>query len=221
MLPPVALCPVAHAVRMQVKEHAARYATSASCARNIVATEGVAALYRGFGATCARNTTFNGLYFGAIFTAQLYVPARSTGFGDAVQNLALGAAAGCFATCFKAPFDVAKSRIQAQLPRADGTLLYRHTAQTVLLVARTEGIASLWKGFVPMLARMVLGMSVSFAVFDATLAALRGGEGTRGAAAAAAAHASAGGGEEAAAAAAEAAAEAAARGAAGAAAAEG
>ena len=47
-------------VRMQVKEHAGRYASSLACARAVVASEGLAAVYRGFGATCARNTTFNG-----------------------------------------------------------------------------------------------------------------------------------------------------------------
>ena len=47
-------------VRMQVKEHAGRYASSLACARAVVASEGLTAVYRGFGATCARNTTFNG-----------------------------------------------------------------------------------------------------------------------------------------------------------------
>ena len=98
----------------------------------------------------------------------------------------MGGAAGV-ASCFlKAPFDVVKSRIQAQLPRLDGSMHYRHTSQALLEVARTEGIAALWKGLGPMCLRMALGMSVSFAAFDACLAALGAGKrGDREAAAAA------------------------------------
>ena len=173
-------------VRMQVKEHAGRYASSAACARAVVASEGVAALYRGFGATCARNTTFNGVYFGIIFAGQDALPPRD-GAADIAQNLALGAAAGAAATLLKAPFDVVTSRIQAQLPGPGGALRYRHTTQSLLLVAREEGVAALWKGLGPMLLRCTLGFSISYAAFDAALAAMGAPRAERQAAAAAAA----------------------------------
>ena len=171
---------------MQVKEHAGRYTSSAACARAVVATEGVAALYRGFGATCARNTTFNGVYFGLIFAGQSALPPRA-GAADVAQNLALGAASGAAATLLKAPFDVVKSRIQAQLPDAAGKLLYRHTWQACALVAREEGVAALWKGLGPMLLRCTLGFSISYAAFDAALGAMGAPRAERRAAAAAAA----------------------------------
>ena len=123
-----------------LKEHAGRYASSVARARAVMASEGVTALYRGFGATCARNTTFNGVYFGLIFAGQRALPPRD-GAADIAQNLALGAAAGAAATLLKAPFDVVKSRIQAQLPDAAGKLRYRHTWQACALVARE---AALW-----------------------------------------------------------------------------
>ena len=173
-------------VRMQVKEHAGRYVSSVACARAVVASEGVTALYRGFGATCARNTTFNGVYFGLIFAGQRAVPPRE-GAADIAQNLALGAAAGAAATLLKAPFDVVKSRIQAQLPDAAGKLRYRHTWQACALVAREEGVAALWKGLGPMLLRCTLGFSISYAAFDAALAAMGAPRAERQAAAAAAA----------------------------------
>jgi solute carrier family 25 2-oxodicarboxylate transporter 21 len=173
---------------MQVKEHVGRYASSAACARAVVSAEGWRALYRGFGATCARNCTFNGLYFGAIFAAQAALPPRATLAADAAQNLAVGAVSGVCATLVKAPFDVVKSRIQAQLPdAATGALRYRHTTQALLLVARTEGVRALWKGLGPMTLRIALGMSVSFAAFDAALGAMGAPRGAREAAAAAAA----------------------------------
>jgi solute carrier family 25 2-oxodicarboxylate transporter 21 len=135
-------------VRMQVKEHGARYASSLACAKAVVVEEGALALYRGFGATCARNTTFNGVYFGLLFAGQEALPPRA-GAADVGQNLALGAASGAAATLLKAPFDVVKSRVQAQLPDAHGRLRYRHTWQAVALVAREEGVAALWKGLGP------------------------------------------------------------------------
>ena len=87
------------------------------------------------------------------------------------QNLGLGCVAGCVATCVKAPFDVVKSRIQNQLPdpSAPGGREYRHTSQALLRIYRTEGLGGLYKGFGPMLARIVLGMSVSFAAFDGAM----------------------------------------------------
>jgi hypothetical protein len=173
---------------MQVKEHVGRYASSVACARAVVSSEGVSALYRGFGATCARNCVFNGIYFGLLFAGQAALPPRATLLADAGQNLALGAAAGAAATVVKAPFDVVKSRIQAQLPdAATGALRYRHTTQALLLVARSEGVSALWKGLGPMTARCTLGFSVSFAAFDGALALMGAPRGVREAAAAAAA----------------------------------
>jgi len=159
-------------VRMQVKEHTSRYASSLACARALVATEGVAALYRGLGATCARNCTFNGIYFGAVWSGQQELPRPATAAGAVAQNLALGGVAGAAATLVKAPFDVVKSRIQAQLPDAAGQLCYRSTVQALLLVARSEGVAALWKGLGPMLVRCTLGFSVSLAAFDFAMSAL-------------------------------------------------
>ena len=173
---------------MQVKEHVGRYGSTWACARAVVAEEGAAALYRGFGATCARNCTFNGIYFGLIFAGQQALPPRPTLAADAAQNLALGAGAGAAATVVKAPFDVVKSRIQAQLPEpGTGRLAYRHTTQALLAVARAEGLPALWKGLGPMTLRCTLGFSISFAAFDGALALMGAPRAARQAAAAAAA----------------------------------
>jgi solute carrier family 25 2-oxodicarboxylate transporter 21 len=127
-----------------------------------------------------------GVYFGLIFAGQQALPPRE-GAADVAQNLGVGAAAGAAATLLKAPFDVVKSRIQAQLPGPDGALRYRHTWQAVALVAREEGVAALWKGLGPMLVRCTLGFSISYAAFDFALAAMGAPRAERQAAAAAAA----------------------------------
>jgi len=183
-------------VRMQVKEHSAVFASSLQCARSLVASEGLGRLAtRGLAATCARNSTFNAVYFGLIHEAQSKYLPRRRGAADTLQNLALGGAAGVASCLLKAPFDVVKSRIQAELPVAapGGGLRYitysGGVGQALTHVARTEGVLALWKGLGPMCARMALGMSVSFAAFDAALAALGRAGGSREALAAAEAQA--------------------------------
>ena len=166
-------------VRMQVKEHVGVYGSTWACARAVVAQEGPLALYRGLGATCARNCTFNGVYFGLIFVSQQHLAPRESYGADAAQNLVVGGVAGVASCVLKAPFDVVKSRIQAQLPLPDGTLMYRNTLQACTLVARNEGITALWKGMAPMCARMALGMSVSFAAFELALDAFGAKRGQR------------------------------------------
>lgn len=52
--------------------------------------------------------------FGIIFVANDLYPKRESALENVAQNLAVGCFSGCVATCFKAPFDVVKSRIQNQ-----------------------------------------------------------------------------------------------------------
>lgn len=80
-----------------------------------------------------------------------------------LQNLGCGFVGGVTATCFNAPLDVAKSRIQGEtgaVPR------YTSTAQTLLDILREEGPRSLYKGFVPKALRMGMGGAVGITTFE-------------------------------------------------------
>uniref|UniRef100_A0A7S0N204 ADP,ATP carrier protein n=2 Tax=Pyramimonas obovata TaxID=1411642 RepID=A0A7S0N204_9CHLO len=154
-------------VRMQSKDHLWRYQSSMQCAHDVVRTEGPRALYNGFGATCARNSTFNGAYFGLVFVMKDNLPSPASFAGEVAHNLGTGMAAGTLATCVKQPFDVVKSRLQNQLPGADAE--YRHVSQAMVRIAQTEGPRALYKGFVPTVLRMSLGQGVALAAFDFTL----------------------------------------------------
>jgi hypothetical protein len=76
------------------------------------------------------------------------------------------------ATCFNAPFDVAKSRIQSQLPAAtagatgDSHRRYHGTLSTLARIAREEGLAACWKGFQAKAIRMGLAGLVGLSSFD-------------------------------------------------------
>lgn len=157
-------------VRLQSLEHVGKYKDSVQCAKSILKEESISALYRGFGATCARNCTFNGIFFGMI-------KATREEFGldhNPAADFILGIGAAFVATCFKLPFDIAKSRIQNQLPvpaSASGPKSFRYTGvlQCLSTVAKDEGILALYKGFVPTSIRMMLGMSVSHVAFEGAL----------------------------------------------------
>merc|ERR1712151_764172 len=71
---------------------------------------------------------------------------------------------GMFATCFNAPFDVAKSRMQQQVTGTGAR--YHNTIQTLGLVYKEEGIWALYKGFWPKALRMASGFAVAQIVFD-------------------------------------------------------
>jgi hypothetical protein len=48
------------------------------------------------------------------------------------------------------PFETAKNQMASQLPDpATGKLKFRNTIQTLRLLASTDGVLSLWKGFPP------------------------------------------------------------------------
>ena len=156
-------------VRMQSLEHQGRYSGSLQCARQIVAQEGAGALLTGLGATAARNCPFNGLYFGLIFTAKPYL-AESRGGELFAQNLLLGCGAGAVSTFAIAPFDVVKSRMQNErrldaAAQAEYSSLHRALAHIV----RTEGVGALYKGFAPLLTKVVMSCGTSFAAFHFAL----------------------------------------------------
>ena len=52
-------------VRLMAKEHLGRYRNTADCLRQLLAQEGVGALFIGLAPTLWRNCVWNGLYYGA------------------------------------------------------------------------------------------------------------------------------------------------------------
>jgi solute carrier family 25 uncoupling protein 27 len=69
-------------------------------------------------------------------------------------HVAAAAASGFAASLASNPFDVAKTRIMNQTVDAQGRLRYSGVADCIMKVARTEGAAALYKGFLPSWARL-------------------------------------------------------------------
>lgn len=161
-------------VRLQSKRHTGLYKHALHCVREMVASEGVASLATGLYVTVARNSIWNAVYFAAFRLLTPSVDANRSASGR-LHAAACGFVAGIFATCFNCPFDVVKSRMQAELsvPRATiggapgrGAGISGGVVSRLVTIAREEGVRALWKGFVAKSLRMGLGGAVGLATFE-------------------------------------------------------
>lgn len=157
-------------VRMQSKDYTSLYKNSAQCTRAILEKEGAGAFLNGFRVTYMRNAIWNSVYFTTMMVFERYTANSSStkessgGFSvkGALTKMLSGFVAGSFATCFNAPFDVVKSRIQNSAS-GNGSIV------TIFGdIIKKEGMGGLYKGFAPKVVRMGVGGGVAIAVFDST-----------------------------------------------------
>lgn len=159
-------------VRLQSKEYLGRYLNTFDCFKKVLAEEGVQALFTGFGATAYRNCIWNGVYFGLIFDFKSRLQhGNESPLARFFGTSGISFVAGAIATCFNAPLDVAKSRIQMQDTRAD-VKKYRNAFQTLALVLKEEGPRACYKGFAPKVLRMACGGAIGMPIFEAVTLAL-------------------------------------------------
>lgn len=165
-------------VRLQSKEHLGRYRNAFDCCRKVCAEEGPQAMFTGLSATAGRNMVWNGVYFGLVCQLKSLSAQKSDSMMmSALTTSGLSFVAGFIATCFNAPFDTAKSRIQQQVmpdAQANATSLpkYRGTLQTLGTVLKQEGPQALYKGFAPKALRMAVGGAIGMPIFEAVSALL-------------------------------------------------
>jgi solute carrier family 25 2-oxodicarboxylate transporter 21 len=167
--------------RLQAKEHLGRYHNSWQCLSTVVKEEGVIALSNGFMATACRNAMWNSVYFSSMFVLKANFnsppPPASADGGDHFNGpqalfttLWTGFAGGVLATCFNCPFDVIKSRVQADANLSQSAP--QGVVQRLLEIQRLEGTRALWKGFNAKALKMGLGGSVGMAAFEVTASLL-------------------------------------------------
>lgn len=152
-------------VRLQAKEHLGRYANSFDCVTKVFRDEGAKAFAIGMPATMFRNSIWNGVYFTTMFWIKDALPVpHDSKVKATMHSLSTGFVGGVIATMFNAPFDVVKSRIQAQSPN---NIQYTSTLQALVTIGRAEGIGALYKGFTPKAIRMGAGGAVAVTAFEA------------------------------------------------------
>jgi solute carrier family 25 2-oxodicarboxylate transporter 21 len=158
--------------RLQAKEHLGKYRNSWQCLSTIVKEEGVVALSNGLAATACRNSVWNSLYFGSMHVLKQHfgAPEGASNERKLFTTLWTGFVGGVVATCVNCPFDVVKSRVQADANL--GQAAPRGVAQRLLDIQRAEGTRALWKGFNAKALKMGLGGSVGMAAFEVTASIL-------------------------------------------------
>ena len=154
-------------VRLQAKEHLGKYTNSFDCVQKVLREEGIMAFSNGLSATMGRNGVFNCVYFTVMYKIKQYSPTpQDSKVKATLHSLVTGFIGGVMATMCNAPFDVVKSRIQAQCPNTQ-SLEYTSTIQALAKIGKTEGISALYKGFTPKALRMGIGGAVAVTAFEA------------------------------------------------------
>ncbi|CAK0836973.1 unnamed protein product [Prorocentrum cordatum] len=157
--------------RLQVQQDLKLYTYSSSwdAVRTVLRQEGAVGLYRGYGATLlafgpqtAANLAAYEL-LEAVARRRLHGPGASAGAGGRRPlplwvTLPCACVAGCAACLLSNPLDLAKLRMQVVrsqrsarhgaggVKTTDAIFRYRSVADALVQVARTEGVAALWKG---------------------------------------------------------------------------
>lgn len=144
-------------------------------ARQIVAEEGIAGLYRGI--TPALFLAVHGLVqFSVYEELKAWHGLPEQGGGDMTSGplavlprsagiFIMGAASKVLATAVTYPYQVAKTRMQQRL--AVGHSVYGRLWPTLLHIARTEGVAELYAGFLPNLLRVVPSSALTLSIYEA------------------------------------------------------
>lgn len=154
-------------VRLMAKEHLGRYKNTLDCLLKIVRSEGALALTIGLAPTLWRNCVWDSIYLSGMYNIDRRVPKPDNYAVAVAQDGVLGTAMGMFATCFNAPFDVVKSRFQAQLPGRSNP--YTSTFGTLRRIVAEEGPRQIYRGLLPKAIRLGVGQTVGLLVFQALL----------------------------------------------------
>ncbi|XP_049285273.1 mitochondrial 2-oxodicarboxylate carrier [Anopheles funestus] len=126
---------------------------------------GLNGLNRGLTATIGRNGVFNMIYFGFYHSVKGIVPEYKDPVQEFLRKVGIGFVSGTLGSIVNIPFDVAKSRIQGPQP-VPGQVKYRTTFGSMMIVAREEGFAALYKGLTPKVMRLGPGGAIMLVVYD-------------------------------------------------------
>jgi solute carrier family 25 2-oxodicarboxylate transporter 21 len=154
-------------IRLQDKASAGKYSGMLDVVAKTVRNEGILAMYNGLEATLWRHILWNSGYFGCISQVRSYLPKAETKKAQMLNDVIAGTVGGTVGTILNTPMDVVKSRIQNSPKVAGAVPKYNWAWPAVVTVAREEGFAALYKGFLPKVLRLGPGGGVLLVVFTA------------------------------------------------------
>lgn len=150
-------------VKIKLQDRTSKFTGMGQVVKHIIKENGALGLYKGLESTMWRHVAWNAGYFGLIHQVRNLMPKPKTSTEKTLSDLTSGAIGGTFGTLVNTPIDVVKSRIQA------GSSKYVWTFPSVVTVAREEGIAALYKGFIPKVLRLGPGGGILLVVFTACM----------------------------------------------------
>lgn len=156
-------------IRLQDKASAGKYNGMMDVVLKTVRNEGPLALYNGLESTMWRHILWNAGYFGCIFQVRQLLPSADSKSSKMTNDLVSGTIGGTIGTVLNTPMDVVKSRIQNS-PKVPGqTPKYNWAWPAVATVAKEEGFAALYKGFIPKVLRLGPGGGILLVVFTGVM----------------------------------------------------
>jgi solute carrier family 25 protein 14/30 len=133
-------------------------------ARAIVAAEGVATLWtRGVAASMMREASYSSIRMGLYDPVKhLVCPDGKMGLGT---KILAGAITGAIGSSIANPTDLIKIRFQAAAP---GNPPYKNSFSAFAEIAAKDGVASLWRGCTPTVARAMVLTASQMSSYDET-----------------------------------------------------
>jgi len=157
-------------IKMQVqsKDSAIQYNGTVDCAKKIFQNNGIKGVYQGLCSTILRECPAFALYFGTYETLMQMSLKKYKNKSEIpmMHIMSYGAIAGVFLWVGTFPFDVIKSRIQAD--NIDDRK-YKTIMQTFNHIVKENGIGGLYKGLPPCLVRAPFINAATFMTFEIVL----------------------------------------------------
>lgn len=131
--------------------------------KQIMANDGFSGIYKGVGATVAKSASNQALRF-VIFNQykNMIVESRDKKSLSSMESLAGGCIAGLLGALGNTPVDTVKSRLQG----LEGSR-YKNALHCATTMVKEEGPASLYKGLIPRMGRVVPGQGIIFMCYGA------------------------------------------------------
>ncbi|MEW5317224.1 MAG: hypothetical protein WDW38_008542 [Sanguina aurantia] len=147
------------------------YRGTLDAARAIIQARGVSGLYSGLGVTLVEIIPYAAIQFGIGILWRGEAAPHST----RVQNFTCGLIAGVVSKLLTHPLDVAKKRYQiAGLPRygarVEADFALRSLGASLHHIFKAEGVAGLWKGSIPSIAKAAPSAAITFTAYEFILA---------------------------------------------------
>nr|XP_055198667.1 S-adenosylmethionine mitochondrial carrier protein isoform X4 [Nyctereutes procyonoides] len=133
---------------------------------NILYTEGIQGLYRGYKSTVLREIPFSLVQFPMWESLKALWSWRQDHVVDCWQSAVCGAFAGGFAAAVTTPLDVAKTRIT--LAKAGSSTASGNVLSALHGVWRTQGLSGLFAGVFPRTAAIGLGGFIFLGAYEQT-----------------------------------------------------